>query len=57
MLELVDPEDPDRYDVLELQRLLYDLHAIWRLHRAQESEEDAALRAPAANRGGSRAST
>ncbi|MDA8290750.1 MAG: heavy metal translocating P-type ATPase, partial [Actinomycetota bacterium] len=57
VLELVDPEDPDRYDVLELQRLLYDLHAIWRLHRAQESEEDAALRAPAANRGGSRAST
>ena len=39
VLESVDPEQPDEADVLELRRLLYGLHAILRLHFAQEEEE------------------
>ncbi len=47
VLDLMDPDRPDRYDVLELQRLLYDLHAVWRLHLAQEREGYASLHASA----------
>ena len=38
MLDDLDPEHPDEADVLELRRLLYGLHAILRLHFAQEEE-------------------
>ena len=38
VLDDLDPEHPDEADVLELRRLLYGLHAILRLHFAQEEE-------------------
>ncbi len=38
LLEEIDPGGPDENDVIELQRLLYGLHAILRLHTAQEDE-------------------
>jgi hemerythrin-like domain-containing protein len=38
LLEDIDREQPDEADVLELRRLLYGLHAILRLHFAQEEE-------------------
>jgi heavy metal translocating P-type ATPase len=38
VLDDLDPEFPDGADVLELRRLLYGLHAILRLHFAQEEE-------------------
>ena len=38
VLEAIDAEQPDEADVRELRRLLYGLHAILRLHFAQEEE-------------------
>jgi hemerythrin-like domain-containing protein len=38
VLEAIDAEQPDDDDVRELRRLLYGLHAILRLHFAQEEE-------------------
>ena len=38
VLEAIDAERPDDGDVRELRRLLYGLHAILRLHFAQEEE-------------------
>jgi hypothetical protein len=38
VLEAIDAEQPDDGDVRELRRLLYGLHAILRLHFAQEEE-------------------
>ena len=38
MLDTRDPDRPDASEVLELRRLLYGLHAILRLHFAQEEE-------------------
>jgi len=38
LLDDIDPQGPDDDDLLELRRLLYGLHAILRLHFAQEEE-------------------
>ena len=38
VLDALEPDQPDESDVLELRRLLYGLHAILRLHFAQEEE-------------------
>jgi hemerythrin-like domain-containing protein len=38
VLENVDPTRPDDEDVRELRRLLYGLHAVLKLHFAQEDE-------------------
>ena len=38
MLEAIDAKQPDDGDVRELRRLMYGLHAILRLHFAQEEE-------------------
>ena len=38
VLDALDPDRPDAGEVLELRRLLYGLHAILRLHFAQEEE-------------------
>ena len=38
VLDGLDPEHPDSSELLELRRLLYGLHAILRLHFAQEEE-------------------
>ena len=38
VLDALDPDRPDASEVLELRRLLYGLHAILRLHFAQEEE-------------------
>ena len=38
LLDAVGGDSPDPGDVLELQRLLYDLHALLRLHVAQERD-------------------
>ncbi|HUY21175.1 MAG TPA: heavy metal translocating P-type ATPase [Acidimicrobiales bacterium] len=38
LLDDIDPSGPDDADVAELRRLLYGLHAILRLHTAQEDE-------------------
>ena len=38
VLEAIDAEQPDDGDVRELRRLMYGLHAILRLHFAQEEE-------------------
>jgi len=46
--QLVDdlpPEGPDRDDLVDLRRVLYGLHAILRLHFAQEEEAYAWLSA------------
>ena len=39
VLDALDPDQTDESEVLELRRLLYGLHAILRLHFAQEEEE------------------
>jgi cation transport ATPase len=39
VLDTIDPERPDDVEGAELRRLLYGLHAILRLHFAQEEEE------------------
>jgi heavy metal translocating P-type ATPase len=39
VLDTIDPEQPDDVELAELRRLLYGLHAILRLHFAQEEEE------------------
>jgi heavy metal translocating P-type ATPase len=38
LLDDIGPEGPDETDTLELRRLLYGLHAVLRLHNAQEEE-------------------
>ena len=38
LLDDTDPAHPDPDDLIELRRLLYGLHAILRLHFAQEDE-------------------
>jgi heavy metal translocating P-type ATPase len=38
LLDDIGPDGPDREDISELRRLLYGLHAILRLHTAQEDE-------------------
>ncbi len=38
LLDEVPPEGPDEEDLMEMRRLLYGLHAILRLHFAQEDE-------------------
>jgi heavy metal translocating P-type ATPase len=38
LLDEIDPDAPDPGDLRELGRLLYDLHAVLRLHLAQEGE-------------------
>jgi hypothetical protein len=38
VLDDLDPQGPDTDDITELGRLLYGLHAILRLHFAQEDE-------------------
>ena len=38
LLDEIDPDQPDRDDLLELRRVLYGLHAILVLHFAQEDE-------------------
>ena len=38
LLDDIDPAGPDATDLIELRRLLYGLHAILRLHTAQEDE-------------------
>ena len=38
LLDEVPPEGPDEDDLMEMRRLLYGLHAILRLHFAQEDE-------------------
>ncbi len=38
LLDDVDPSAPDEADILDLQRLLYGLHAILALHTTQEDE-------------------
>jgi hypothetical protein len=38
LLDDIGPEGPDSEDISELRRLLYGLHAILRLHTAQEDE-------------------
>ena len=38
VLDDIGPNGPDQDDVTELRRLLYGLHAILRLHFAQEDE-------------------
>ena len=38
VLDALDPDRPDASEVLALRRLLYGLHAILRLHFAQEEE-------------------
>jgi hypothetical protein len=39
LLDAIGAEGPDEADVTELRRLLYGLHAILRLHTAQEEED------------------
>jgi heavy metal translocating P-type ATPase len=43
LLDAIDAEEPDPVDVAELRRSLYALHAILRLHTAEEEEEYAVL--------------
>jgi heavy metal translocating P-type ATPase len=38
LLDDIDPTTPDEWDLAELRRLLYGLHAVLRLHTAQEDE-------------------
>jgi heavy metal translocating P-type ATPase len=38
LLDDIEPGDPDAMDVVELRSLLYGLHAVLRLHTAQEDE-------------------
>ena len=38
LLDDIGPDGPDEDDIIELRRLLYGLHAILRLHTAQEEE-------------------
>ena len=38
LLDDIGPDGPDQDDIIELRRLLYGLHAILRLHTAQEEE-------------------
>ena len=45
LLEELPPEGPDRDDLVDLRRVLYGLHAILRLHFAQEEEAYAWLSA------------
>jgi len=45
LLEDLPPEGPDRDDLVDLRRVLYGLHAILRLHFAQEEEAYAWLSA------------
>ena len=46
LLEEVGPDGPDTDDVAELRRLLYGLHAVLRLHTAQEEESYLSLGEP-----------
>ena len=46
VLDAIDIEQLDPQDVLELQRLLYDLHAVLRLHLAQERDSYQLLAGP-----------
>jgi hypothetical protein len=38
LLDDIGPDGPDSEDIGELRRLLYGLHAVLRLHTAQEEE-------------------
>ena len=38
LLDDIGPDGPDDEDIAELRRLLYGLHAVLRLHTAQEDE-------------------
>ena len=38
VIDDLDPDGPDKDDIIELHRLLYGLHAILQLHFAQEDE-------------------
>ena len=38
LLDDIGPDGPDSEDISELRRLLYGLHAVLRLHTAQEEE-------------------
>jgi len=46
LLDDLDPGGPDEVDLAELRRLLYGLHAILRLHTAQEEESYLSLADP-----------
>jgi heavy metal translocating P-type ATPase len=46
LLDAIGVEGPDEADVTELRRLLYGLHAILRLHTAQEEEDYLSLAEP-----------
>jgi hypothetical protein len=48
LLDAIGPEGPDEADVIELRRLLYGLHAVLRLHTAQEEEDYLSLGEPEA---------
>ena len=49
LLEDIDPDDVDDADITELRGLLYGLHAILKLHTAQEDEDFLSLVDGAAN--------
>ena len=38
LLDDIGPDQPDQVDLIDLRGLLYGLHAILRLHTAQEDE-------------------
>ena len=46
LLDDIDPKGADDVDVAELRSLLYGLHAILRLHTAQEEESYLSLAEP-----------
>ena len=46
LLDQLPPEGPDEDDLMEMRRLLYGLHAILRLHFAQEEEGYLSLAEP-----------
>ena len=46
LLDQLPPEGPDRTTCTEMRRLLYGLHAILRLHFAQEDEGYLSLAEP-----------
>jgi heavy metal translocating P-type ATPase len=51
LLEQIPPEGPDEDDLTEIRRILYGLHAILRLHFAQEDESYLSLAEPAPESG------
>jgi hypothetical protein len=46
LLDEVGPDGPDPDELAELRRLLYGLHAVLRLHTAQEEESYLSLGEP-----------